>query len=68
MIGRPQGAIFDLLDEHKTDAPKFERTELDFTQCHIAAGTRGVPGVLLRSIFPNSDRNPGSQDEIVCNG
>ena len=49
-----QGAIFYLLDERKTETPKFERAELDCTQCHIAAGTRGVPGVLLRSIYPTS--------------
>lgn len=49
-----QGAIFYLLDEHKADKPKFERAELDCTQCHIAAGTRGVPGVLLRSIYPTA--------------
>lgn len=49
-----QGAIFYLLDERKTETPKFERAELDCTQCHIAAGTRGVPGVLLRSISPTS--------------
>ncbi len=45
-----QGAIFYLLDEHQVEKPKFERAELDCTQCHFAAGTRGVPGVLLRSI------------------
>ncbi|WP_083344049.1 hypothetical protein [Terriglobus roseus] len=49
-----QGAIFYLLDEHQVEKPKFERAELDCTQCHIAAGTRGVPGVLLRSIYPTS--------------
>ncbi|HEY9137163.1 MAG TPA: hypothetical protein VIM67_02755 [Terriglobus sp.] len=49
-----QGAIFYLLDEHEVDKPKFERAELDCTQCHIAAGTRGVPGVLLRSIYPTA--------------
>ncbi len=48
-----QGAIFYLLDEHKLDKPTFQRAELDCTQCHIAAGTRGVPGVLLRSVYPN---------------
>ncbi len=48
-----QGAIFYLLDEHKVDKPVFQRAELDCTQCHIAAGTRGVPGVLLRSVYPN---------------
>jgi hypothetical protein len=47
-----QGAIFYLLDERKLDKPAFQRAELDCTQCHIAAGTRGVPGVLLRSVFP----------------
>jgi hypothetical protein len=46
-----QGAIFYLLDERKVDKPVFQRAELDCTQCHIAAGTRGVPGVLLRSVF-----------------
>jgi hypothetical protein len=47
-----QGAIFYLLHEQKADKPGFERAELDCTQCHIAAGTRGVPGVLLRSVLP----------------
>ncbi|WP_263378189.1 hypothetical protein [Granulicella paludicola] len=47
-----QGAIFYLLDESKVEHPAFQRAELDCTQCHIAAGTRGVPGVLLRSIYP----------------
>jgi hypothetical protein len=46
-----QGAIFYLLDERRSDQPRFQRAELDCTQCHIAAGTRGVPGVLLRSIY-----------------
>ncbi len=49
-----QGAIFYLLDERKVDKPVFQRAELDCTQCHIAAGTRGVPGVLLRSVFPTA--------------
>ncbi|MEJ0099736.1 MAG: hypothetical protein WDO12_08365 [Pseudomonadota bacterium] len=45
-----QGAVFYILHEQKTDKPRFERAELDCTQCHIAAGTRGIPGVLLRSV------------------
>ena len=49
-----QGAIFYLLDEQKADKPTFQRAELDCTQCHIASGTRGVPGVLLRSIYPTA--------------
>jgi hypothetical protein len=46
-----QGAIFYILDEQKSDHPLFQRAELDCTQCHVAVGTRNVPGVLLRSIF-----------------
>jgi hypothetical protein len=50
-----QGAIFYVLDEIKQDKPIFQRAELDCTQCHIAPGTRGVPGVLLRSVYPAAD-------------
>ncbi|MEJ1963477.1 MAG: hypothetical protein WDO56_18730 [Gammaproteobacteria bacterium] len=49
-----QGAIFYLLHEQKADKPAFERAELDCTQCHIAAGTRGIPGVLVRSVQPTN--------------
>jgi hypothetical protein len=49
-----QGAIFYLLDENKVEKPTFQRAELDCTQCHIASGTRGIPGVLLRSIYPTA--------------
>jgi hypothetical protein len=52
-----QGAIFYILDEHRADKPRFERAELDCTQCHVAAGTRNVPGVLLRSIFTTPTGN-----------
>ena len=44
-----QGAIFYVLDEQKTDRPVFERALLDCVQCHVAASTKGVPGVMLRS-------------------
>jgi hypothetical protein len=46
-----QGAIFYILDEHQSEHPVFQRAELDCTQCHVAAGTKGVPGVLLRSLY-----------------
>jgi hypothetical protein len=49
-----QGAIFYLLDERNVEKPAFQRAELDCTQCHIAAGTRGIPGVLLRSVYPTT--------------
>src|SRR5580658_345176 len=47
-----QGAIFYVMDEHQVEHPKFERSELDCVQCHVAnASTRGVPGVMLRSVY-----------------
>ena len=46
-----QGAIFYLLDEQKSEHPVLQRAELDCTQCHIAASTRNVPGVFLRSVY-----------------
>jgi len=50
---KQQGAIFFILHEQQVEKPRFERAELDCTQCHIASGTRGVPGVLLRSVRPS---------------
>jgi hypothetical protein len=62
-----QGAIFYLLDERKSEQPRFQRAELDCTQCHIAAGTRGVPGVLLRSIYSTATgtQAPGTRSFIT---
>jgi thiol-disulfide isomerase/thioredoxin len=57
-----QGAIFYVMDEHQVDHPRFERAELDCIQCHVASSTRGVPGVMLRSIFtrPNGAQAGGT--------
>ena len=46
-----QGAMFYLLDQKRSDQPAFVRATLDCTQCHVSPGTRGIPGVLLRSIY-----------------
>jgi hypothetical protein len=63
-----QGAIFYILDEHRADKPKFERAELDCTQCHVAAGTRNVPGVLLRSIFTTPTGNQAAHTHAYITG
>jgi hypothetical protein len=52
-----KGAIFYLLDEQKTEHPELKRAELDCTQCHIAASTRNVPGVFLRSVHTEATGN-----------
>lgn len=50
-----QGAIFYVMDEHKDKHPRFERSEVDCIQCHVAASTKGIPGVMLRSVFTRPD-------------
>jgi hypothetical protein len=63
-----QGAIFYLLDEQKREHPAFERAELDCTQCHVAASTRNVPGVLLRSIYPTPSGTQALKTESFITG
>jgi hypothetical protein len=63
-----QGAIFYILDEHQSDRPTFQRAELDCTQCHVAAGTRGEPGVLLRSVFPTPTGTQAMQTASFITG
>jgi hypothetical protein len=63
-----QGAIFYILDEHQSERPVFQRAELDCTQCHVAAGTRGVPGVLLRSVFPTPTGTQAMQTASYITG
>jgi len=62
-----QGAIFYVMDEHKVDRPRFERSILDCIQCHVASSTRGVPGVMLRSVFtsPSGTQAPKTAQFIT---
>lgn len=46
-----QGAVFYVLGEEKVEKPRFERAQLDCVQCHIAPATRGIPGVVVRSVL-----------------
>lgn len=63
-----QGAMFYILDEQKSDHPVFQRAELDCTQCHVAVGTRNVPGVLLRSIFPTKTGTQATPSQSFITG
>jgi hypothetical protein len=62
-----QGAIFYVLDEHRVERPVFERSELDCVQCHVAASTKGVPGVMLRSVVtgPSGTQAGGTPSYIT---
>ena len=63
-----QGAIFYLLDQQPSDQPAFVRATLDCTQCHVVPGTRGVPGVLLRSIFARPSGTQAVETESFTTG
>jgi hypothetical protein len=63
-----QGAIFYILNDQATEHPRFERAALDCVQCHVAANsTRGVPGVMLRSVFtsPSGTQAAGTPSYIT---
>jgi hypothetical protein len=53
-----QGTIFYTLKQEETKQPRFIRQTYDCTQCHESGMTRGVPGLLLRSVFPDSQGQP----------
>jgi hypothetical protein len=53
-----QGTIFYTLKQEETKQPRFVRRTYDCTQCHESGMTRGVPGLLLRSVYPDSQGQP----------
>ncbi len=52
-----QGVIFYLLDNEPAAKPKFVRSD-ECLQCHESYGTLGVPGMLMRSVYPDADGLP----------
>jgi hypothetical protein len=59
-IDPSQGTMFYTLDQRETTQPKFVRRE-ECLQCHASPKTIGVPGLLLRSVFPTADGTPNFQ-------
>ncbi len=53
-----QGAIFYTLQQQITDAPKFVRDRGQCLICHASSRTKGVPGHLVRSVYPSRDGQP----------
>ncbi|TXT36121.1 MAG: signal peptide-domain containing protein [Planctomycetota bacterium] len=52
------GGVFYSLDQEEVDRPKFARHTDTCTLCHASSVTQGVPGHLVRSVFPDSVGNP----------
>ncbi len=57
-----QGTMFYTLDQRPQAQPKFVRRQ-ECMQCHASTKTIGVPGLLLRSVFPSADGSP----ELLAN-
>lgn len=47
------GAVFYTLAQEETDKPKFVRDKGQCLTCHASSRTQGVPGHLVRSVFPD---------------
>ncbi|HUQ92083.1 MAG TPA: hypothetical protein VM120_10420 [Bryobacteraceae bacterium] len=52
-----QGVVFYTLDQEQMEKPRFERRDTCL-QCHQSGGTLGVPGLVVRSVFPESSGMP----------
>lgn len=52
-----QGVIFYTLDQRQSERPRLQRRD-DCLHCHESYATLGVPGMLLRSVFPAPNGAP----------
>lgn len=52
------GAVFYTLDQQPVDKPQFQRHTDNCLSCHGSTLTRGVPGHLIRSVFPDRTGDP----------
>lgn len=53
-----QGAIFYTLEQRPKGAPTFERQTHNCLVCHGSSHTEGVPGVFVRSVYPDRSGHP----------
>ena len=52
-----QGTIFYTLDQERGGSPFIMRRD-DCLQCHLSGRTAGIPGVMVRSVYPDSTGMP----------
>ncbi len=51
------GGVFYMLEQTKTDKPRFIRND-ECLQCHASNATRNVPGFVVRSVYPDERGYP----------
>jgi hypothetical protein len=52
------GAVFYTLDQKSPDKPRFTRQTDSCTLCHSSSANQGLPGNLVRSVYPDGDGLP----------
>jgi hypothetical protein len=52
-----QGVVFHMLEQRPAEKPEFIRRR-DCNRCHISDASLGVPGMMIRSLFPAPDGMP----------
>lgn len=52
------GTVFYTLDQTKAARPTFVRKTFECIQCHASSLTQGVPGHIMRSVYPGPDGMP----------
>ena len=53
-----KGPVFYLLPQKRAEQPKFLRQEASCLQCHQSQLTHDVPGLLMRSVYPDHQGMP----------
>lgn len=58
-VADPQlGTVFYTLDQKHAESPRFVRQTDDCLICHGGSQTRGVPGHIIRSVYPDRNGQP----------
>lgn len=52
------GTVFYMLDQEPAERPQFRRQTDNCLLCHGSSQTRGIPGHLVRSVFPDAGGMP----------
>jgi hypothetical protein len=52
------GTVFYTLEQTKTKRPTFVRQDINYLQCHASTLTRGTPGHIMRSVYPDKQGYP----------
>ena len=53
-----KGAIFYTLSQQRSERPAFRRQTHDCLQCHDSSLSLGVPGHIVRSVYPDTNGQP----------